>query len=84
MYVGNLTIIGSDNGFSPGRRRAIITTNAGLLLVGPLGTNFIEILIAIYTFSITKINFKMLYGKMAAIFPRPQCVEPEVRQSEEN
>ena len=27
-YVGNLTIIGSDNGLSPGRRQAIIWTNA--------------------------------------------------------
>ena len=29
--VGILTIIGSDNGLSPGRRQAIIWTNAGLL-----------------------------------------------------
>ena len=29
------TIIGSDNGFSPGQRQAIIGTNAGLLLIGP-------------------------------------------------
>ena len=27
------TIIGSDNGLSPGRRQAIISTNAGLLLL---------------------------------------------------
>ena len=40
-----LIIIGSDNGLSPGRRQAIIWTNAGILLIGPLGTNFIEILI---------------------------------------
>ena len=44
-----LTIIGSDNGLSPGRRQAIIWTNAGtcILLIGPLGTNFSEILIEI-------------------------------------
>ena len=32
-----LTSIGSDNGSSPGRRQAIIWTNAGILLTGPLG-----------------------------------------------
>ena len=47
IYVSNLTIIGSDNGLSPGRRQAIIWTNAGILLIGPLGTNFSEILIQI-------------------------------------
>ena len=42
-----LSIIGSDNGLSPGRRQAIIWTNAGILLIEPLGTNFSEILIEI-------------------------------------
>ena len=40
IRIGKLTIIGSDNGLSPGRRQAIIWTNAGILLIGPLGTNF--------------------------------------------
>ena len=31
-----LTIIGSDNGLSPGRRQAIIWTNAGILLIGTI------------------------------------------------
>ena len=53
-------IIGSDNGLSPGRYHAIIWTNAGILLIGPLGTNFNEILITIYAFSFTKIHLKML------------------------
>ena len=47
IWVSNLTIIGSDNGLSPGRRQAIIWTNAGILLIGPLGTNLREILIEI-------------------------------------
>ena len=47
ICVNKLTIIGSDNGLSPGRRQAIIWTNAGILLTGPLGTNFSEILIEI-------------------------------------
>ena len=33
-----LTIIGCDNGLSPKQRQAIIWTNAGILLIGPLGT----------------------------------------------
>ena len=37
--VGNLTIIGPDNGLSAGRRQAIIWTNAGILFIGPLDTN---------------------------------------------
>ena len=31
------TSIGSENGLSPGRHQAIIWTNAGMLLIGPLG-----------------------------------------------
>ena len=34
ICVNILTIIGSDNGLSPGRRQAIIWTNAGILLIG--------------------------------------------------
>ena len=45
ICVNKLTIIGSDNGLSPGRRQAIIWTNAGILLFGPVGTNISEILI---------------------------------------
>ena len=40
ICVGNLTIIDSDNGLSPGRPQAIIWTNVGILLIGPLRTNF--------------------------------------------
>ena len=61
--VGKLTIIGSDNGFSPGRRQAIIWTNPGILLIGHLGTSFSEILIEIHTFSFKTIDFKMSSGK---------------------
>ena len=39
ICVNELTIIGLDNGLSPGRRQAIIWNNAGLLLIEPLGTN---------------------------------------------
>ena len=40
ICVSKQTSIGSDNGLSPGRRQAIIWTNAGILLIGPLRTNF--------------------------------------------
>ena len=63
ICVGNLTIIGSDNGLSPGRRLAITWTNVGILLIGPLGTNFSEMLIEIHTFSFKKIHLKMSSGK---------------------
>ena len=56
ICVGKLTFIGSDNGLSPGRRQAIIWSNAGILLIGPLGTNFSEILIEIDTFSFKKMS----------------------------
>ena len=39
IYVGKLTIIGSNNGLSSGRRQAIIWTNAGILLIGSLEHN---------------------------------------------
>ena len=45
IFVNKLTIIGSDNGLSPGQPQAIIWTNDGILLIGPLGTNFSEILV---------------------------------------
>ena len=69
ICVGKLTIIDSDNGLSPGRRQAIIWTNAGILLIGPLGTNFNEILIGIQTFSFKKMHLKMSSAKW-----RPLCL----------
>ena len=63
ICVGNLTIIGSNNGLSPGRRHAFIWTNAGILLIGPLGINFSEILIEINTFSFNKMHLKMSSAK---------------------
>ena len=55
IFVSNIAIIASDNGLLPGRRQAIIWTNAGILLIGPLETNFSENLIQIITFSLKKI-----------------------------
>ena len=59
ICVGNLAINGSENGLSPGRRQAITSINVGILLIGPLGTNFSEMIIEIHKFSFTKIHLKM-------------------------
>ena len=69
ICVGNLTTIVSDNGLSPGRRQAIVWTNGGLLLIGPLGTNFSEILIETVTFS-----FKKMFLKVSSAKWRPFCL----------
>ena len=54
-----LTIIGSDNGLSPGWRQAIIWTNVGKLFIRTLGTNCSEIVIEMQTFSLKKLRLKM-------------------------
>ena len=69
ICVSKRTIIGSDNGLSPSRRQAIIWTNAGILLIGPSGTNFSEILIEIITFSFKKMRLKVSSAKW-----RPCCL----------
>ena len=69
ICVTKLTIIGSDNGLSPDRRQTIIWTNAGILLIGPLGTQFSEILIEIWIFS-----FKKMLLKMSPEKRRPSCL----------
>ena len=40
ICISKIVIIGSDNGLSPGRRQAIIWSNAGILLIRALGINF--------------------------------------------
>ena len=67
--ISKLTILGSDNGLSPGWRQAIIWTNTGILLIKPFGTNFSEILIEIHTFSFKKMHLKLLSAKW-----RPFCL----------
>ena len=48
ICIGKLTIIGSDNGLSPGWRQAIISTIDGILLIGPLVTNFSDRMLYIF------------------------------------
>ena len=69
ICVSKIITIGSDNGLSPDRRQAIIGTNAGILLIGPWGTNFSEISIGIQTFSFKKMHLKMSSAKW-----RPFCL----------
>ena len=71
ISVGKLTTIDSHNDLSPGQRQANIWTNARILLVVPLGTNFNVMLIEIHKFSFTLEN---VVCEMAAILFRPQCV----------
>ena len=63
ICTSKLTIISSDNGLSPGRRQAIIWTNAGILLIRTLGTHFSEILGEIYSFSFSKMHLKITSAK---------------------
>ena len=59
IYVSEIIIIRPDNGLSPGRRQAIIWTNARILSIGPLGINVSESLIEIIRFSFKKMLLKM-------------------------
>ena len=44
ICISQLITIVSDNGLSPDRRQASIWNNDGILLFGPMGRNFSEIL----------------------------------------
>ena len=63
IWVSKLNIINSDNGLSFARCQAIVWTNAGILLIGPLWTNFSDMSIEIHIFSFKKIHMKMLSVK---------------------
>ena len=69
ICVSNLTIIGSNNGLSPGRCQVIIWTNDRMLLTEPLGTNFSEILI-----EILKVLFKKMRLKGSSAKWQPFCL----------
>ena len=73
ICVGKLTVIGSDNCLSPERRQAIIRTNVGILLIGPLGTNFSEFVIAIHTCLFNKMHLKMSSAKWRPFVSASMC-----------
>ena len=75
MCVGNLTIMGSDNGLLPGWYQVIIWTSAGILLIGPSGIRFSDIVIEIQSFFIEQNAIRNVVYKMATILSRPQCVK---------
>ena len=56
VCVGKLAIIDSGNGLSPGRRQTLSESMQQILLIGPLGTNFGEILIQILIFLFKKMG----------------------------
>ena len=58
ICVSKLTNIGSDNVLSPGRCQAIIFTNAGIVLIGPIRINFNEMLIKFMHFHSQKCIWK--------------------------
>ena len=59
ICVSKIIIIGSDSALSPGRHQAIIWTNAGISIIGPVGINFDGILIKTVTISFNKMYLKM-------------------------
>ena len=85
ICVSKLAIIVSDNGLSPGQ--AIFWTNAGILLIGTLRTNFSEIVIEIRIFSFKKMGLKVSSAKWQPFCPGlsvlrkwwwTSCVSPKV------
>ena len=73
ICVSDLPDIGSDNGLSPGRRQAIISTNAGLLLIRTLWTNSSEIFSEINTFSFKKMCLKISSAKWRPFVSASMC-----------
>ena len=75
ICINKIITNGSDNGLSPGRCQAIICTNAGILLIGPLGINFSEILIKNQYIFIEENALENAVCEMAAILSQRQCVK---------
>ena len=68
ICVRKLTIVGPDNDLSPDRCQAIIWTNAWILLIRTLETNFSETLTEIHTCA-----FKNMYSNMSSGIRRKIC-----------
>ena len=66
MCISKLDIIDSDNGLSLCRHQPTMWTNAGILLIWPIGTNFSEISIEIHI-SIHENAFQSVVCEMSAI-----------------
>ena len=72
ICVIELTIIGSDDGLSPGWSQAMIWTNGGILRIETLETD-LNLNRNSYIF-IQENAFEIVVWKMAAILSRPQFV----------
>ena len=82
ICVSKLAINGSDDGLSLGRHQAISWTNAGIPLIGPLGTNLSEISSNIHFHAIKRNKCKKwnqnVVWEMTAILSRPQRIKCDI------
>ena len=76
----NWISIGSGNGLSPIRHQAISWTNAHLLSIAPLETNFIQILFKIQKLFIQGNPFENVICEMATILSRGGSVKHDFTQ----
>ena len=77
----NWVSIGSDDCLAPIRHQAIFSTNAGLLSVGPLGTNFSKILIKIQDFSFTEMHLNIASVKWWPFCPAGDELKATIGQA---
>ena len=70
----NRAMFGSDNGLVPGWRQAIIWSNAGILLIAPLWTNFSEMLIEYIFIYLSIYSYKKMHLKRSSGKWNPFCL----------
>ena len=75
ICVVKLTNLGSYNGWLPDRHQASILTNAGMLLIGPLGKKLEWNLNRSLCIFVQENTFENIVWKMAAILSQPQYVK---------
>ena len=87
IYNSKLTIFGSDNGLTPGRRQAIIWTKDGILSILPKGTNFSDISLESHIISFKKMDLNMSSTKCrsfcldkTALYNFPSTQTPQGRR----
>ena len=56
------------------RHQPIICTNVGILFIGPLGTNFNEVLVEMQQFSFKKMHLINVVCQVSSILSQPQYV----------
>ena len=68
--------VGTVNVLSPGRRQAIIWTNVGILLIGPLGTILSRNFNRNSNFCMEENTFENVVCEILSISSPPHCVNP--------